>query len=358
MGSFDRLGFYSKLPISCGDEMVLFVCADTSKFNHNRNGICDMADDGIVPIAAPFICKYNDYGTGVDFVQDANYNLFKEKFGMTIEEFENIIFDLSGYNILDCQKGLDDLKKKNRTANNYHHETKEDFKNMISLIKKIIHPKIFELPKRNITKQEKQTWDGLNEWLYDRFLHCGFITIIEHKFVYDKFIDAYKKSRYFTDASQRFDMMNEYINGFREVMGKNFKGFNFLKHRIEPFLDVWRCPKKYHSKLEKFTDAFEEKYKHVKDRGWGLTMESCLHCTIRDNFEDHALYDNFTGDMTSMKDAILDYIYFIRGFGFTHSVFAPSELAGQETEYDILLPVYEEMYNHLKTEKERYESYE
>jgi hypothetical protein len=268
------------------------------------------------------------------------------------------MFDLSRYSYLDCQNALDDLKKKKRTENNYHHETKSDFKNMMKLLKKIIHPTVFELPKYNWTKYEEQELKKLNEWIYDRFLHCSFITIIEHKFVYDKFIDAYKKSRYFTDASESFDMMNEYLKGFREVMGDKFKGFNFLKHKINPLLDVYRCPKKYHSKLENFTEAFEDKYKDAKNINWGLSMESCLHCTVSDNFEDHALYDNFTGDMTPLKDAILDFLYFIRGFGFTHASFAPSEIAGQETEYDILLPVYEDMYNHLKTEKEKYESYE
>lgn len=33
MGCFNKMGFYSHLPITAGDEIVMFICADNTQSN-------------------------------------------------------------------------------------------------------------------------------------------------------------------------------------------------------------------------------------------------------------------------------------------------------------------------------------
>jgi hypothetical protein len=106
------------------------------------------------------------------------------------------------------------------------------------------------------------------------------------------------------------------------------------------------------NKVDVFIESFNKK--HPDSNGKTLLFESSLHCTVTSSFEDHALYDNFNGDMMHLKDVMLDWLSFVRGFGFTHSSFSPSEIGGQDTEFDILIPVYEKMLDILKTEQNKY----
>ena len=365
MGSFDKLGFFSKLPISFGDEIVMFVCANTSSRRNNLNSICDMTESGITPIAAPFFCQYNDYGSGQKFIEDANYILFKEKFGMTVEEFDRYCCDLAGYTLDDLRNGLKDFETGELDVNEYHHTTPEDFKKMINIIESVFHPMKFKVPKHYCNKYDedakiiKKQYDKINDWETERFNNTGLMTIIELRSVYDAFISAYKNNHYYVDASETYDLMSEYISGLKDMLGNKFKGLNFLVHRIDPMLDTltfFDLTDEEEKRLDDFMKNFSEKYPNAN--GKTLLYESCLHCTIRHSFEDHALYDNFTGDMMSLKDIMLDYMCFIRGFGFTHSSFAPSEVASQTTEFDILIPVYEKMLEILKENKRLYESNE
>ena len=71
MGCFNKTGFFSHLPITCGDEIVLFVCADTyTSKNRKDDTPIGITSSGLVPVAMPFFGKYNDYGGIEDVVDD------------------------------------------------------------------------------------------------------------------------------------------------------------------------------------------------------------------------------------------------------------------------------------------------
>lgn len=85
MGSFNINGFHSHLPIQCGDEIGLIVCAQVKTDNIN------LALEPVVnlyPIMAPVYGKYGDSFI-MDNVDRNSYTaeLFKQHTGFSIEEF-------------------------------------------------------------------------------------------------------------------------------------------------------------------------------------------------------------------------------------------------------------------------------
>lgn len=85
MGCFNKIGFYSKLPIIYGDKIVIFLC--TTIKNVQRNDANPIYIDELVqPLSLPIFCEYDEYGGGENFEQDANLKLIESVFGTKIEE--------------------------------------------------------------------------------------------------------------------------------------------------------------------------------------------------------------------------------------------------------------------------------
>ena len=94
MGCFNRTGFYSHLPITYGDDIVMFMCADTSNL-YNGKDSCPISviGTGYVPLSLPFFGKYDDYGGIEQVVDDGNHKFFTDKVGITFEEFSKLMHD-------------------------------------------------------------------------------------------------------------------------------------------------------------------------------------------------------------------------------------------------------------------------
>ena len=107
MGCFNRTGFYSHLPITYGDDIVMFMCADTSKV-YNGKDSCPISviGTGYVPIALPFFGKYNDYGGIEDVVDDANHQYFAKTVGIPFEKFCNLMHDMDGVTIASLRESI------------------------------------------------------------------------------------------------------------------------------------------------------------------------------------------------------------------------------------------------------------
>ena len=80
MGCFNKTAFYSHLPITDSDEIVMFVCADSiSSYTRRDETPISVVGTGLAPIAPPFFGRYNDYGS-IELVEDdVNHQLFNEK---------------------------------------------------------------------------------------------------------------------------------------------------------------------------------------------------------------------------------------------------------------------------------------
>ena len=61
MGCFNKMGFYSHLPITAGDEIMLFICINNSK-QYDIDVNMEISDGMFTPICLPICGKYDEYG--------------------------------------------------------------------------------------------------------------------------------------------------------------------------------------------------------------------------------------------------------------------------------------------------------
>jgi hypothetical protein len=78
MGSFNKIGFISSLPIMYGDETTLVFMMPNKYVTDKHSGVCNLTDF-YEPAFLPIFGKYNDYGT-IEDVQMTKSVEFIEKF--------------------------------------------------------------------------------------------------------------------------------------------------------------------------------------------------------------------------------------------------------------------------------------
>lgn len=85
MGSFNKIGFVSNLPIQSGDKTVLVFCTS----NKHRRGDSDAAsvycDDIFTPVLLPIFGEYDDYGKIEEVERDVNVKYIEAFFGVDID---------------------------------------------------------------------------------------------------------------------------------------------------------------------------------------------------------------------------------------------------------------------------------
>ena len=92
MGCFNKIGFYSKLPITYGDKIVIFLCLTLK--NAARNGSNPIYVDEIIqPLSLPIFCEYDEYGKGENYEKDANVKLIEQIFETDIESLISVLND-------------------------------------------------------------------------------------------------------------------------------------------------------------------------------------------------------------------------------------------------------------------------
>ena len=91
MGSFNCTGFYSRLPIIGGDEIVLILgLHQTAKptVKYAFDPVVFAPDTTLTPIALPVYCKYDDCRHVCDIIRDKNVETIENFFG---ESFIDIV---------------------------------------------------------------------------------------------------------------------------------------------------------------------------------------------------------------------------------------------------------------------------
>ena len=107
MGCFNKIGFYSNLPIMEDDEIVYFPCVyfKGSKIDDTPIGTCYP----LSPFCLPLIGKYNDCGSIKD-IDDISNKHIEDFFGITAEKLVKFIENFSDYseheNIKDDDKWM------------------------------------------------------------------------------------------------------------------------------------------------------------------------------------------------------------------------------------------------------------
>lgn len=90
MGCYNVHGFYSHLPIKCGDRIGAILCA---KEDRREDLGMETISTGICPIMAPIYGEYDDYG-GIENIDiSASANVFEKLTGVNVSEFAEMIHD-------------------------------------------------------------------------------------------------------------------------------------------------------------------------------------------------------------------------------------------------------------------------
>lgn len=126
MGCFNRVGFYSHLPITYNNNIVCFICVFRKYKNHETTPI---APFGILePLCLPIFGQYDDYGSIYNIVRDGNVEYIEECFDLTIEEIVEAI-DICG-----CYT-LNDLEQNERLNGKTFKDKTERYKAVLNKIK-------------------------------------------------------------------------------------------------------------------------------------------------------------------------------------------------------------------------------
>lgn len=346
MGCFNKTSFFSHLPITCGDEIVLFVCADTytSKYRKDDTPI-GITSSGLVPVAMPFFGKYNDYGGIENVVDDANHQYFREKVGMGIDEFCDIMADQSGLSIESMTKAIEDIKKGDKDENKYHHETVEDYEKGINMLKTVFgfEPKKMTMHDTNNEVQvllERMYQDNLYE-----FNNASLVCIMEHKSIYDKMVEV-GKNTYSDDwawyrpvkPEEAFDFTLNFIKSDDNL--NDYSTVNPLQFGVGDLNGV------------DFSDI-------GKDARKNMYLIFGSHCILYDNVYvddfDHCLYNGIGASIEPMKELACNYVYFLSAFKSTCTTFNLSPYHHQSIAYDILIPIFEKILDTLKKQAHKYD---
>lgn len=357
MGCFNKTGFFSHLPITYGDEIVLFVCVDTLNGDVKRDSTpIDVTSNGLTPALMPFFGKYNDYGSIEDVVEDANYKYFTEKIGMSLEDFCDMMHDQGGMTIASMTKYIEDIKSGEKDENRYHYETIEDLEKGIKLLKTIFGFKVkkYEFPIKN--EKEKEHAEELNkisERMYQRELNeynnASIVLIMEHKSVYDKMVEVGKK--YYTKNWVWFDKVfpEEAFDFTLKVLKENdgkLENSNPLTLGVNSM-----------SLIDLDIEGVD--MNDVRKSMYLFFGNHCImHCTVHSDPFDYCFYNGLGAGIEPMKEIAVNYAYFLRAFTSTCTAFDFSQYHNQEVEYDMLIPVFEEILETLKKQAHKYDDEE
>ena len=160
MGCFNKIGFHSKLPIRCGDEIAYFICISDG---HMDDITPCYFNDFIEPIYLPIFGTYNDYGSIENIEVDNSVDALEKSLGVSIEEIIEAIeenaftpFDEKEDNLYQTilKRMLDSLPR-------YLHSFIERYKELgicVTMEHKSVYDTMCKLFKHY---EEPQEWDFL-----------------------------------------------------------------------------------------------------------------------------------------------------------------------------------------------------
>ena len=190
MGCFNKTGFYSHLPIAGGDDVFVFVCAKQVSDDPRQDNQCPIGLTGLGfrPIAMPFFVKYYEYGGVYDVVDDANHQLFKNKFVMSLEDFNKITHDLSNTSIEDLENGIREMEEDSDNTNIYHHKTVDDYKKLLNIYENLFEkPEMFDLPVKDTNSEDNkkllESFKRLFEYEMKIYRSISIVIIIDQIFM-------------------------------------------------------------------------------------------------------------------------------------------------------------------------------
>ena len=349
MGCFNRTGFISHLPIKYGDEIVVFLMADTSKILGVSPLPISITGGGYTPLCLPFFGTYDDYGSIENVVNDFNAQYFQNTVGISIESFLKKLFDCEGMSLNKIADKIEELENKTfeeftkkeiiEWEKKHNMEEISYLREMSEYFKRILNIKIEGLGKEelklfvNYQKQE--------------FYDSSIVFTMEHKSVYDKMAEL-GRSHFYEDfwktpkytIEETFDNTNKFI----QIVGEKMKDVNPFTFGL------------YLSRLITKIADIDEKNDDIFDPISWFSYYTLLNDTVYCGTLDYRLYFGCQQDISEMKDDAIKYAYFLRTMRHMCVVFALSPYHNQTIDYTRIVPLYQFMSDFITKEKEKYDS--
>ena len=339
MGCFNRTGFYSHLPITYGDDIVVFMCADTSKL-YNGKDSCPISviGTGYVPIALPFFGKYDDYGGIEKVVDDANHQYFTKTVGITFEEFSKLMHDMDGVTIASLKEDIKRYTEHPEEEEDYEWglHNKKQCEKMLHIFESILAFEIEEF-KPSSPKEEElvKIYEEINKREKESHDEVSIILTMEHRSIYDKMVEIGRE--HFFDFHYSRDEKVTPEEAFDNTA-------RIIKYVSEKVVEDYDGENPFHDGLE--FSGREEMNKRI-----GIKL--CLHDTVWVEDLDYALYGKMKGDISPLKEVACNFAYFLHTFSCANVTFDVSPYHSQTVCADQLLPIYEEMVETLKKKVRR-----
>lgn len=270
MGCFNKVGFYSNLPIKYEDEVVYFICATFGKLTDNT-----YCNDMVEPICLPIIGTYDEYGSVDNIVKDSNVIAIEEKFGNDIKKIIDAIEECQYYS-------LNDIRNDYKEVNSRKEPIIKDYENILS---KLINTlKFYSLSPNDVS----------------------LCVTMEHKSVYDEMCTLFGEDN--DDVSKSFDDLVS-------VLENNNINVNIFKRYLglldyESFKKVVEECKNDSTNEKKLEDTLESLKLECKiDK---LLAVFSNHSYIRDFHFEMMFYNILNMKFSEIKDDVIKFLYFNR----------------------------------------------
>ena len=323
MGSFNKVGFHSHLPICVGDDIVYFICATYGKIYDNTP--IDPTSF-IEPISLPIFGKYNDYGSIDEIVQNHYTETIEKSLNMDIGKLIEVIEDCSFLTL----NNLSEIKQKDKLNANmqiyekllngmyeklcYFTKQKcEDISLCVTMEHKSVYDTICNLHKHLVTNYEYEFQKIDFPSIFEEIL-----TIINENGLTNINVFSTNNSIFAREAFERFMKQVDKVNGISEIVSAVSKSEEDGK--IHPF-------------------------------------------DISNDFATRTIYQNYSFDMmfinllnlnyNLVKDLILDFTFFNRtlnilGGRYSVSQYGCQDLYGMWDEFSKLNKCYMTLIRKLK----------
>lgn len=341
MGCFNVTGFYSHLPIECGDRIGAILCAKTDR---RESLSMETVSTGIYPMMAPVYGEYNDYGGIESMDESASAQALKVFTGYSIEDFNEMIHDFGDTSLKEF------LNNKGKS--------KEGEEEYVNVLKKL-------LPKSHISWNQKKDKEYLakailenDELMIDalksslryhkneiaRIKSATFFFIFEHEAVLKKLHDigsSYMNGNHWyrdLDASKSYDAVAKYVSILNGTIFDTFSAkmkFDAEKiKKIEKSLDrnpnsnsVKKATQTLIESLQLETEATKAERELISDT---IKFSDYFGCIYRNNPKVNYLD-------SGIKSEILDMLYIDRGLYWLGGMYEASKYAGQEVHPEELI---------------------
>ena len=358
MGCFNRSGFFSHLPLECGDEMVAFVCFG-SRNKHNRFDSCPIgANSTLTPICLPIFGKYNDYGGIKDVVDDSNYMFFQDKLQISIEWLIDFLHDKGTLTFNEVEYFEESKKKQALELQTVCEADNVDTKKSDWEIENETKESKDMEKYRSVLKTLFENYHGYYDWK-DYYIAVTF----EKKEIYDAIVDASKR---YGDLSKInlasiFDNKIETIEKLKALCDKyeikyNDKTFSLFEpcYKSKMTLSFLLLRAERNSKVaDAFNKELDDIFAKKKDYGYYPSDFSSYLKISQENESGFQLYSGFNHDWKNLKDSMVDMCYFHNAMNSIGAKYETSSYQGQDTYYDLSLAIINTMANVMEEKKER-----